>query len=40
MFIAWMISNREDEVTLTMLIKSVKMRCPEAQIKAFMTYDM
>ena len=34
-----MISNREDETTLTLLFKKVKIRCPEARIKTLMTDD-
>ena len=37
--VAWMISNREDEVTLTLLFKTVKSRCPEAKIRTLMTDD-
>ena len=34
-----MISNREDEVTLTLLFKTVNTYCPEAKIKTLMTDD-
>lgn len=37
--VAWMISNREDEATLTLLFKTVKIHCPEAKIKTLMTDD-
>ena len=37
--IAWLISNREDEATLTMLFKTVKIHCPNASINTLMTDD-
>ena len=37
--VAWLISNREDEATLTVFFKTVKLHCPEASIKTLMTDD-
>ena len=37
--IAWLISNREDEATLTMVFKTVKIHCPNASINTLMTDD-
>jgi hypothetical protein len=37
--VVWLISNREDEVTLTVFFQQVKQRCPCAVINAFMTDD-
>ena len=37
--VAWLISNREDEATLTMLFKTVKVRCPNASVNTLMTDD-
>ena len=34
-----MTSNQEDETTLTLLFKKVKICCPEARIETFMTDD-
>jgi hypothetical protein len=37
--VVWLISNREDEVTLTVFFQQVKQRCPCAVINALMTDD-
>ena len=37
--VAWLISNREDEVTLTLFFQKVKERCPTVEINALMTDD-
>ena len=37
--VVWLISNREDEATLTVFFKAVKLHCPEASIKTLMTDD-
>ncbi|XP_065916328.1 uncharacterized protein [Dysidea avara] len=37
--VAWLISNREDEATLTMFFKVVHERCPKAKITNLMTDD-
>ena len=37
--VAWLISNREDEVTLGMFFKVIKERCPKAKVKTLMTDD-
>ena len=36
---AWLISNREDEATLTMFFKAVQKCCPKAVINTLMTDD-
>ena len=35
--VAWLISNREDEVTLAMFFKVIKERCPEAKVTTLMS---
>ena len=37
--VAWLISNREDEATLTMLFKTVKVHSPNTSINTLMTDD-
>ena len=36
---AWLISNREDEATLTMFFIVICDRCPKAKINTLMTDD-
>ena len=37
--VAWLISNREDEATLTAFFKEVQKCCPQAKITTLMTDD-
>lgn len=37
--VAWLISNREDETTLTLFFNKIKQRCPHAVIHSLMTDD-
>ena len=37
--VAWLIFNREDEATLTMLFKIAKVHCPNVSINTLMTDD-
>ena len=36
---AWLISNRDDETTMTQFFNQVKQRCPHAMIHSLMTDD-
>ena len=37
--VSWLISNRDDEATMTIFLKKIQLRCPDAVMNSLMTDD-